>query len=194
MPWRVALLTAHEVFEDLIPHFDEADLERFHNSLKPIFTDGYASVPHRSIRRLLALHDAGRLELVRIASELDVSESGGRTEVRSGNEALTFDGVVDARGQRPMRLTDLGFRSLSRSVRPGWEKGGYSLRVEGVEKGTVQCLALPVLLRRRPFIQGLVNAAEMGETAAEAILAELPAPPLPRPGLTSMKPGLRLAR
>ena len=194
VPWRVALLTAHEVFEDLIPHFDEADLERFHNSLKPIFTDGYASVPHRSIRRLLALHDAGRLELVRIGSALDVSETGGKTVIGSDGEMHSFEAVVDARGQRPIRLTDLGFRSLSRSVRPGWEKGGYSLTIEGLEKGTVQCLAMPVLLRRRPFIQRLVNAAEMGETAAEAILAELPAPPMPRPGLTSMKPGLRLAR
>ena len=194
VPWRVTLLAAHKVFEELSQHFDGVDLERYQASLQPIFSDGYASVPHRSIRRLLALHEAGRLDVVRVGASPEAGEENSKIVVTAGDEARRFDAVVDARGQRQMRLADLGFLSLSRSVRPGWGRGGYSLRIEGLEKGTVQCLALPVLLRRESFIHALVNAAEMGETAAETILARLPSPPVPRPGLTSMRPGLRLAR
>lgn len=186
VPWRLVLLAAHEVFEALTPHFTEADLARFGASLKPVFSDGYASVPHRSIQRLLALRDAGRLDLLRLPADHQAERHGAQTLIRHGDSRHLFDAVVDARGQAPRRLSDLGFRTLARHVRPGWERDGYRLPLAPGAGGSVHCLALPVLLARRPFVQGLVNAAEMGEAAARAILAELPSGP-GTPGLAAAR-------
>ncbi|NDV01589.1 FAD/NAD(P)-binding protein [Pseudoroseicyclus tamaricis] len=175
--WRRVLVTAHEVLEEVTPRLSDADLERFHKHLKPVFTDGYASVPHRSIKRLLALHDAGRLHLERVGSET-LPEADGhavRFDLESG--PLIVDAVVDARGQRATTLEQLGFRSLTRATQsdafPPSE--GYNVPLAAEQPGSVQCLALPVLLRSRPFVQGLVNAADMGEHAAAEILSHLPA-------------------
>ena len=169
VPWRVALLIAHEVFELLTPRFSDAELDRFSRTLGRVFTDTYASVPHRSIRRLLALRDAGRLELRRLPGETQIDGRRDAPVLTSGDETLRFDHLVDARGQRAAKLTDLGFAGLDASVDPRWRQDSFLLPLTVPCPGTVHCLSLPVLLRRRPFIQGLVNTQEMAEAAAEDI-------------------------
>src|SRR5690606_12603911 len=57
--WRYAILRMHETLALLAPHLDAADYRRFVRHFKPVFVDDYATVPHKSIRRLIALHRAG---------------------------------------------------------------------------------------------------------------------------------------
>ena len=56
--WRYAIVRMHEVFGMLAPHLSDLDFVRFSDNLKTVFVDNYATVPHDSIRRLLALHAA----------------------------------------------------------------------------------------------------------------------------------------
>ena len=60
VPWRYAILRMHEVIGRVVTHLDEEDLHRFHKSFKTVFVDDYATVPHQSIERLLALRTAGQ--------------------------------------------------------------------------------------------------------------------------------------
>ena len=158
-PWRYAILRAHAVFESITAELSPADLARFHRHLKSVFTDNYASVPHRSIQRLLALHRAGRLAVERIEDHADFCRK-------------RFDAIVDARGQQPRKLSEIPFPTLARLARFSTARGDEPFRLEFRVPitGTVQCVAIPYLLRRYPFVQGLVNAQELGETAARCIM------------------------
>jgi uncharacterized NAD(P)/FAD-binding protein YdhS len=177
VPWRYALLRAHEVFESVTPLLSEADLDRFHKYLKPVFTDNYASVPHRSVERMLALHEAGILTIAELGGDAEFLREGDRVRVGALDGGL-FDRIVDARGQRAMTVAELGFPSLGRpgAVLPFDQASGFVLPLATPSTGSIQCLALPVLLRRRPFIQGLVNAHLMGSEAATWLLAHAAAP------------------
>jgi uncharacterized NAD(P)/FAD-binding protein YdhS len=78
-PWRYALLRMHEPFGRIVPLLSKRDLGRFERGLKRCFTDNYAAVPHLSIRRLLAMHEAGVLAVNRLGDsyELTREEQGG---------------------------------------------------------------------------------------------------------------------
>ncbi|PPD15268.1 MAG: hypothetical protein CTY25_07195 [Methylobacterium sp.] len=183
-PWRYAILRAHEVFECVTAELSAADLARFHQHLKSVFTDNYASVPHRSIRRLLALHDAGRLEVERVEGEVGHLGQGAH-----------FDAIVDARGQKPRKLAEIGLPTIARTARWSKRSGNDRFRLGFAQPmaGTIQCIAIPYLLRRYPFMQGLVNAHELGETAARCILAQAAARPA-RPSQVPEPPrGLAMA-
>ena len=43
----------------------------------------------------------------------------------------------------------------------------------GLLSNRLYCVAIPFLLHKHPFVQGITSAAELGETAAEAILEDL---------------------
>ena len=174
-PWRIALLRAHEVWETLTPHLSDADLDRFERGLKAVFADGYASVPHRSIERLLALHHADRLQVLAIGGSARFERAGDGVAVVTDETSHRFDALVDARGQRAMTLAQLGFPSLARKGQAQVDRTSFVLRLAAPTTGTIQCLALPVLLRHRPFVQGLVNAQEMGAAAASRLIADLAA-------------------
>lgn len=170
-PWRSALLRAHELFEEMTPRLAEEDLVRFHEDLKPVFTDCYACVPHSSIERLLAMKRAGVLKVARIGENHEIRKSGAGVVVAYQGEEAAFDTLVDGRGQKDLTISDLGFPSLSmRDLTPGSPRfETYSLPLRADTNGRIHCLSLPVLLRRHPFAQGLVNAHEMGEAAAGVI-------------------------
>ncbi|AWI86449.1 hypothetical protein CEW88_22050 (plasmid) [Alloyangia pacifica] len=170
-PWRSALLRAHELFETLIPRFTEAEVEAFHATLKPVFTDCYACVPHFSVKRLLALRKAGVLEVVRLGDHSRIAQHRTGLCVTGDQLETEVEILIDARGQRALKFSDLGFPSLARAdllARP-LRFEDLLLPLGAASAGRVHCLALPVLLRRRPFVQGLVNAWEMGSTTANVI-------------------------
>ncbi|MBP0483011.1 FAD/NAD(P)-binding protein [Sagittula salina] len=174
-PWRSAVLRAHEIFEEMLPGLPEAELKRFHATLRPVFVDCYACVPHDSIRRMLALHAAGHLNVVATGETPKLRQEG--KEIALDDEGLRFDALVDARGQQAMSLKDLPFPSLAKATLPKPLRfEDYILPLAVPTTGRVHCLALPVLLRRHPFAQGLVNAAEMGAETARAILVTLAVP------------------
>jgi uncharacterized NAD(P)/FAD-binding protein YdhS len=171
-PWRMAWLGAHEVLEEAVPHLTEPDRRLLERELKPVFTDCYASVPHRSIRRMLALHEAGVLSLVRLGSGYSLSESREGVRIRHAEGTLQAAGVIDARGQQASDLVSLfpGLRG-SDGAAPGFDPVSCAVTLPEGCAGTLSCVAIPVLLPSDPFVQGLGSARDLGHRAAERIIA-----------------------
>ena len=194
VPWRYALLRAHEVVERAVPHLSPEDRDRFDRGLRQVFVDDYATVPHESVERLLALRAAGRLDVLRLGSDYDLRPAeGGGAVVAVGAAEHRFAAFVDATGQGARPVEALPFPTLlaQGAVRPararprGLDEGGEetagvelddAFRPLGLPSGPppLHLLALPFLLPRRPFAQGLTGAEELGRTAARAILGAAP--------------------
>lgn len=101
---RYAILRMHQVLALLVPHLDTRDYRRFVRHFKPIFVDDYATRPHKSIRRLIALHRAGKLDAAAIGDDYRIDTSGdeaGATLVLDG-ERRHFPILIEAMGQRPL--------------------------------------------------------------------------------------------
>jgi hypothetical protein len=182
--WRYAILRMHQAFGRIAPLLSPHDRRRFEHGLKRCFIDNYAAVPHLSIERLLALHEAGLLSVIGLGNHYRLS----RTEqwaVSVPQGELHFDAMIDARGQRPLRLDELPFPTLrlqlcahaqakaqneAHGVLPDL---GYAIDRQDPALSRVHCLALPFLLRHNPFIQGLTECAAMARTAVDAILSDM---------------------
>ncbi len=183
--WRYAILRMHEPFEALLPRFSDEDRARFDAGLKGMFIDNYAAVPHRSIRRLLALHDAGVLAIERLSPDYTIARTAAEIVV-SGSHVLRFDQLYDARGQRPRRAVELPFPTLRlRLLAQGLRDGEADLDAAHIEvdesfalptapgcSGTIYVTAVPYMLHERPFSQGLTAARDIGVRVGRAILAE----------------------
>ena len=173
--WRYALLRMHEEVEDIVPHLPEADRERFDSGLKKVFVDNYAAVPSESIRRLLALRDAGILSLLTLGEdyELDREESVTRITRRDG-QVDTFEVFIDARGQKALTSEDLPFPSLRRTLLENGQEipdvsQDYSLIEAGSYTGRLCLAALPYLMHDRPFVQGITACADIAEAIAAGL-------------------------
>nr|WP_174021828.1 FAD/NAD(P)-binding protein [Agrobacterium fabrum]NTB10451.1 hypothetical protein [Agrobacterium fabrum] len=200
VPWRYAILITHEIIARAIPHLDTQDLGRFNKSFKSVFIDDYATVPHLSIKRLLALRNAGRFEIMRLGDDYSIDTDGlsrgARVRIRDAEEI--FDSFIDATGQTALSARDLPFPSLRRgTVKPAMtvesatplaieendpivrRTGGIAVDESyrpldtGLLSNRLYCVAIPFLLHKHPFVQGITSAAELGETAAEAIWEDL---------------------
>ncbi len=198
VPWRYAILRMHEVVALAVPHLSAEDLKRFHGGLREVFIDDYATVPHESIERILALRRAGRLDILALGSDYDLdakAEATGAVLTYSGGR-IHFPAFIEAMGQRALTLDDLPFPSLlaSGAVRParsqgpridwgdgpddGEETAGIDLDEafrpvsETGLHGSLYCLGLPFLLHRMPFTQGITSSHEMAQIVAGAILGQ----------------------
>lgn len=185
-PWRYAILRMHEAFGHIVPNLSPRDLDRFERGLKRCFIDNYAAVPHLSIRRLLALHDAGLLSVTRLGTDyrLTYEEAQERWQVRAPDQELCFDAMVDARGQQALGLQDFPFPTLrlqlcAQALARGEDGAqglvpdqGYVVDAGDPALGRIHCLALPFLLKRNPFIQGLTESAAMAQATVTAILSK----------------------
>jgi len=186
VPWRYAILGMHEAFGIITPFLDEDDIKRFNGTLKGVFADNYATVPHQAIERLLALRQAGIVSVEALGPDYEMDretvDQGAR--ITTGDRALIFDHLVDATGQHKLGLADLPFPTLrgvleQGRIGSGDEKDGlleteadFRLRMPEDVAERIFCLSLPYLIGRYPFIQGLTAARDLGETAALAILSE----------------------
>lgn len=184
--WRHAILQMHEIFAAVLPHLSATDRERFRAGLQRMFTDNYAAVPHLSIERLLALHRAGVLAVQRLGPRYRIAPADGRGwTLAAPGWTGRFDTLVDARGQHAAAVDDFPFptlrlqlcaAALARGQR--WEQGlapGADLRIARDDPAwrRVHLCALPYLLGQRPFVQGLVECAQMAADVAATIAAEL---------------------
>jgi uncharacterized NAD(P)/FAD-binding protein YdhS len=196
VPWRDAILRMHEVLARAIPHLDKEDLARFHGSFKAVFVDDYATVPHESIRRLLALRRAGKLEILALGADYAVrTENVARgAMVQSEETTRRFDAFIDATGQRAMSADDLPFPSLVAQgiVKPAATRAGDGIitgetedtfaRTGGVDLdaafrpifpdnlcNNLYCAAISFLLHKMPFVQGITSARDIGEIVSSAI-------------------------
>ncbi len=200
--WRYAILRMHEVIKDIIRHFDAKDHQRFNNHLKQIFVDDYATVPHESIERLLALNTAGKLSILRLGENYDINDrpaEGGATICTEGT-SMHFPAFIEATGQRTLSAHEFPFPSLwaqgiitnataphltySKLGQPKREAiviGGIALDTEFHPVSTspyamnLYCLSLPFLLGQFPFAQGITSSHEMGKSVAEDLIAHFAA-------------------
>lgn len=189
VPWRYAILRMHEVIALVVPHLSDREFERFSRYFKPVFVDDYATIPHESIKRLLALHIAGKLELKALGERYWVDshrvESGA--VVRVGAECLNFSAFIEATGQRPLAAKEFPFPSLLRqgivrdesSADPSKPTRGIVIDdrfhpvADGVATDQLFCLSLPFILGRHPFIQGITSSHEMGALVGAALAAAI---------------------
>lgn len=198
--WRYAILRMHEIVLKAVPKFNDADLKRFHQHFKTLFVDDYATVPHQSIERLLALHRAGRLSVLKLGSdyslETDNVERGAAVGIEG--ECHAFESFIDATGQHAVTAWDLPFKSLIgqglvREART--EKASNVLAADedtavvatgGIDLDdkfrpkfeqplcrNLYCVSIPFLLHKLPFVQGITSAEELGTLVGSAILDDL---------------------
>jgi uncharacterized NAD(P)/FAD-binding protein YdhS len=185
--WRYAILRMHEVFGLLAPHLSDLDFERFSSTLKTVFVDNYATVPHESIRRLLALHAAGKLFVSKLAegARFDTWSARGGAMLQDTRGRVHFPAFVEAMGQQVASAKDFPFPSLRRQgVIQDMKTDGRSEAQRGIAidgdfhpisafepSHRLFCLSLPFLLGQHPFAQGITSSAEMAEVVADAIEA-----------------------
>lgn len=175
--WRYAILRMHEPVETIVEHLDEGDRARFDRGLKAVFVDNYAAVPPESIRRLLALRDAGLLSVENIGADWKMTREGARTIITAEGARHVFDVFIDARGQKPLEASDLPFPTLRKTlVARGTEvldvDEDYALANARDYDGRVYMAAIPYLMHDRPFVQGITAAEEIGRHIGQALRAE----------------------
>ena len=176
--WRDAILRMHEVVAAIVPHLDAAQFDRFNRAFKPVFVDVYAGVPHESIERMLALHAAGKLEVLALGDDhaVDTRRPHGGARVTLGGEARDFPVFIEATGQRALSAIQFPFLSL---LEQGIVRDEVANDDPDVVRGIAVddlfrpvnaplpmdrlfCLSLPFLMGRHPFAQGITSSHEMG--------------------------------
>ena len=177
--YRYALLRGHENVEVALPHLEEQEWEDFTQYLLPVFADCYAALPHLSIARILAMHQADVLSIAASGDDASFTRSdAGQIQVKYDGQELVFDCMFDARGQSPAAVSALPFAGLTgvlaNDSEPVLEPFKLALSVETTAQ--VYCLALPQVLERYPFSQGLPNCCELAETAVSDALSTLSVP------------------
>jgi len=191
IPWRYAILRMHEVLALIIPHLNEEALDAFGRHLKPAFVDEYASVPHLSIQRLLALHSAGHLDVLALGSAYRLETHGAEPGVNVVIDGARrhYDVFIDATGQRALEAYDFPFSTLL--------KQGIVVDAQDAEEGATKgisvnetfhpaspdprarrlyCLSLPFILGRHPFVQGITSSHEMGSIVGQDLARMIAAP------------------
>lgn len=170
--YRYALLRGHEKFDLVLRHLDDGDRETFDRHLLPVFADCYAAVPHLSLARVLAMDAAGALDLLASGHDAEfrqVGDAGVEVELEDGT--LRFDAMIDARGQSPAGVHALPFPSLSAALAADATplEAPFRLWLSVPNAAPVYCLAMPQLLERHPFSQGLPNCAALAGIVAADI-------------------------
>jgi uncharacterized NAD(P)/FAD-binding protein YdhS len=189
VPWRYAILRMHEVIALLVPYLEQDDFRRFSRLFKPVFVDDYATVPHESIRRMLALHRAGKLDVVAIGDDyrIDSHRPEGGAIIQAGKERYAYPVFIEATGQKPLTARQFPFPTL---VRQGIVRDAGVPEAGGSPRGIVIddqfhpvstqlpadqlfCMSLPFILGRHPFIQGITSSHEMGLIVGEQLAAAI---------------------
>ena len=190
--WRYTILRMHEVIASAVPHLDTEDLKRFHTHFKTVFVDDYATVPHESVERLLALHNAGALNVMALGSDyqIDCSKRKPGVTITVEGEQRSFAAFIDATGQHAASASDLPFPSLKRrglvkdpATEISGEMSARLKRTGGIDidetfrpiieqplSRNLYCVSVPFLLHKLPFIQGITSARDMGEIVSRAII------------------------
>jgi uncharacterized NAD(P)/FAD-binding protein YdhS len=187
--WRYAILRMHEVIESIVPHLNDADFLRFSKNLKTVFIDDYATVPHESILRMLALHDAGKLEVVAVGENYQIDPHGVSSGalLTHGSTKFHFPVFIEATGQRALSAKDFPFLSLREQgivhdVESSTEGGpARGIAIDDrfhpissqIPADQLFCVSLPFIMGRHPFVQGITSSHEIGEIVAAELAAEI---------------------
>lgn len=174
VPWRYAILRLHETVQEIVPHLNERDRKRFSAGLARVFIDNYAAIPSQSIRRLLALREAGIITILTLGQDYEMEIQESQTRICTQQQEHVFDIFIDARGQKPLKTKDLPFPTLRRQLELTGDDipdvgDDYTLQEPAAARGRIAFGALPWLMHDRPFIQGLTACAEIGALMAKAV-------------------------
>ncbi len=115
-PWRYVILRLHEAVQEIVPHLNEHDHKRFSKGLARVFIDNYAAIPSESIRRLLALREAGIIHILALGEDYKMEINESRTVLKTEDNSYSFDVFIDARGQRPLKVKDIPFPWTTRTI------------------------------------------------------------------------------
>ncbi len=198
--WRYAILRMHEVIKHVVPHLQSEDYKSFNRYFKPVFVDDYATVPHESIERLIALHEAEKLKVRAVGEDytLDTHRPEGGARLVAGETDIDFPAFIEAMGQRALSVHEFPFPSLwkqgvilpatadcithtplGKRVKQPIDIGGIDLDGEfhpvsdAPHTERLYCLSIPFMLSQFPFAQGITSSHEMGQKVAEDILRQI---------------------
>ncbi|MTD25531.1 FAD-NAD(P)-binding protein [Erwinia sorbitola] len=174
--WRYVILRLHEVIEEIVPFLDERDSKRFNSGIARVFIDNYAAIPSQSIRRLLALHDAGVISILALGHDYHLQQKEAGTVIFAEGKTCQFDLFIDARGQQPLATKDLPFATLRKQLLAAGNEipevgDNYTLLAPNCARGRIAFGALPYLMHDRPFVQGITVCAEIGAAIGRAVSA-----------------------
>lgn len=99
-------------------HFSAEDMLRLQKVLMPLISVIIAALPQSSYHELMALHDAGLIELIQVDKESTVKPNGNSGAIYSylsvdgKNCNEYYDIFIDAIGQQKMNWTDFPFEGL----------------------------------------------------------------------------------
>jgi uncharacterized NAD(P)/FAD-binding protein YdhS len=179
--YRYVLLRAHENFDRALRHMNPEDWKLFSDFLVPVFADSYAAVPHLSLARIIAMFNAGVLSLKATGNDADFANNprGGIT-VETEDGTSDFNVMIDARGQASASLDKLPFPSLVKIISDKDKplEAPFKVETDSGKSTSIYCLALPQILERHPFSQGLANCADNGKIVAGDLLKRISLPTL----------------
>jgi uncharacterized NAD(P)/FAD-binding protein YdhS len=139
-----------------------------------VFIDNYAAIPPQSIRRLLALREAGIISVAALGDDYTLDVGSDRTVITTQETVYRFDVFIDARGQKPLKTKICLSHAAQRTGDEIPDVGeDYTLNAPETVRGRIAFGAIPWLMHDRPFVQGLAECAEIAEAMAKA--AEKPA-------------------
>lgn len=174
VPWRYTMLRLHEAIEPAVEHLNEQDRKRFNAGLARVFIDSYAAIPAESIRRLLALREAGIASILALGPGYKMEVDNELTRIVIQQNVHKFDIFIDARGQKALKTKDLPFPNLRQQLMADGREipdvgEGFLLQTPASVQSRIALGALPWLMHNRPFIQGLTACADIGETIVKRL-------------------------
>lgn len=116
--WKELLAVLSFAMNYPAKYFSAEDMIRLQKTLMPLISVVIAFIPQASCRELLALHEAGRLEIVSVGheSDIEIRDSGGITYHYSDDKhedySVPYKTFVDCIGQPHLSFEDLPFKSL----------------------------------------------------------------------------------
>jgi uncharacterized NAD(P)/FAD-binding protein YdhS len=102
-------------------HLSAEDMQRLQKALLPLISIVIAYIPQSSTEELLALHDAGLLDIIPVGEDSKVEgQPGGGAIYHYDGQAVFFNTYLDCVGQPHLTYKDFPFRSLlsSKAVSP----------------------------------------------------------------------------
>jgi hypothetical protein len=116
--WKELLAVLSFAMNYPAKYFSAEDMLRLQKTLMPLISVVIAFVPQTSCRELLALHSAGKLEIVSVGQESDIkiNDNGGITYHYCNEDdeecSASFKTFVDCVGQPHLSFEDFPFKSL----------------------------------------------------------------------------------
>ncbi|WP_379963084.1 FAD/NAD(P)-binding protein [Epilithonimonas sp. UC225_85] len=116
--WKETLSAFSYAMNYPAKHFSAEDMLRLRKTLLPLISIIIASLPQSSYKEIIALYDAGIIDLIQVNKDSFVephSESGGiyhYQSVENEKHQKHYKLFVDAIGQQPLEMNDLPFEGL----------------------------------------------------------------------------------